>query len=223
MCALINIFDYQIIQNLWRSTRRELIPYLITFICCSFLGLSTGILIGIAVNLSILLFSIAKPNITVSSDVFSKEEHRYVQVQIPQSVQYPSSSHIQSSVSKAGIREACGFDPVVVDCSQLKQLDYTAARGLVNLSSEFKQRRQPLVFLGLSPAILNNVGSLLTDLTLCAEEDNLYETILESRIKEDEDASVKCIDVTTHTTSSIENGGTSKPLLVRRSNKLSPA
>ncbi|CAL4110420.1 unnamed protein product, partial [Meganyctiphanes norvegica] len=224
ICALVNMLDHQILKNLWRSTRRELIPYFITFLACFFFGLSTGILTGIAVNLSMLLFFFARPKISISTVAPSKEECRYVQVKISHGVQYPSSSHVRTAVNKAGLREACGFDPVVVDCSQLQTLDYTAAKGFVNLSTEFKHRGQQLVLLGLNSAIISTVGSLLKDLTVCSEKDNLYDILkaaesyltmssMGSRPKFGESPSVKYIDASNHTMPSSENGGTTNPLL----------
>lgn len=43
----------------------DLIPLLMTFLCCLFLSLELGILIGTAVNLAMLLYSTARPRIKI--------------------------------------------------------------------------------------------------------------------------------------------------------------
>lgn len=66
ICAVIHLIDYSIVLPLWRSKKIDLIPLLVTFVACLMWGLEWGILLGIVVNLSMLLFSIATPSVKVA-------------------------------------------------------------------------------------------------------------------------------------------------------------
>lgn len=43
-------------------------------------------------------------------------------------ISYPSTSHIRAAIRKAGLRQAGGSLPVVIDCSFIDVADYTSAK-----------------------------------------------------------------------------------------------
>lgn len=59
---------------------------------------------------------------------FQKQHGGYVLVTPAHGVSYPSTSHIRAAIRKAGLRQAGGSLPVVVDCSFIDTADYTSAK-----------------------------------------------------------------------------------------------
>ncbi|CAL4197565.1 unnamed protein product, partial [Meganyctiphanes norvegica] len=177
MCAVVKTIDYEIVLKLWGSKKQELLTLVITFIACLFLGLDIGIIIGIAANLGILLFSVATPSTRHATITSTMSMDEYVVVTVKHGLQYPGTAHVRTTISKAGLRDARGILPVVVDCSNIHTLDYTAAKGFQSLAKEFSKRGQILVLVSLSRYIINSVGDLLDDVNLCQHEDGLKDIL----------------------------------------------
>ncbi|XP_043280248.1 sodium-independent sulfate anion transporter-like isoform X2 [Venturia canescens] len=70
ICAVVFMVEFSILQPLWRSSKRDLLPALVTFLACLFASVELGILIGVAVDIGILAYFSARPKIHI--------EDRYV-------------------------------------------------------------------------------------------------------------------------------------------------
>ena len=96
---------------------------------------------------------------------------------------YPNSNHIRAAILKSGLSTAEGIHPVVINCSLIRTIDFTAAKvrlfsipkfmymnenwnlcwfhkfsflniqGLTSIIQDFEQRGQPLIFLYLQDRI----------------------------------------------------------------------
>ena len=62
------------------------------------------------------------------SMAFQKQHGGYVLVTPAHGVSYPSTSHIRATIRKAGLKQAGGSLPVVIDCSFIDTADYTSAK-----------------------------------------------------------------------------------------------
>lgn len=177
MCAVIHLIDYSIVMPLWRSKKIDLVPLLVTFIGCLMWGLEWGILLGIGLNLSMLLFSIATPSVKVALVPPGKQHSGYVLVTPAHGVSYPSTSHIRATIRKAGLKQAGGSLPVVIDCTFIDTADYTSAKGIKGMVEDFQLRGQTLVFLCMKPRVLQTVAALHDGITVCSSFDALPEAL----------------------------------------------
>ncbi|XP_045112599.1 sodium-independent sulfate anion transporter-like [Portunus trituberculatus] len=177
MCAVIHLIDYSIVMPLWRSKKIDLVPLLVTFIACLMWGLEWGILLGIGLNLSMLLFSIATPSVKVALVPPGKQHGGYVLVTPAHGVSYPSTSHIRATIRKAGLKQAGGSLPVVIDCTFIDTADYTSAKGIKGMVEDFQLRGQTLVFLCMKPRVLQTVAALHDGITVCSSFDALPEAL----------------------------------------------
>lgn len=102
----------------------DLIPLFITFVCCVFISLEIGILIGTAVNLAMLLYATARPRIKLF-----KMEGRlcgsYLLVTPDRSLVFTAMDYFMSTVRKASALHP-GV-PVVIDMSYVTIADFTTA------------------------------------------------------------------------------------------------
>lgn len=57
-----------------------------------------------------------------------KQHGGYVLVTPAHGISYPSTSHIRAAIRKAGLKQAGGSVPVVIDCTFIDMADYTSAK-----------------------------------------------------------------------------------------------
>ncbi|KAB7494487.1 Sodium-independent sulfate anion transporter [Armadillidium nasatum] len=178
ICAVMHMFDYEIIKSLWRTKRLDVVHLLVTFFGCLFIGLEWGILLGIGVNLLIMLFKIATPTVRVEHATFPRGNCPFILVTPNNGMLYPNVMHIKTIILKAGLKEGNGTRPVVIDCSHIIDFDYTSCKGLAEAMDVFTKREQPLIFLNLKPKLITMIKSLKDEITsydsLEDAEDMLY-------------------------------------------------
>lgn len=63
---------------------------------------------------------------------------------------FPSVDYVRSLINKQGLQTLV---PVVLDCTHIYGADYTAAKVIETLVSDFKGRNQLLLFYNLKPSI----------------------------------------------------------------------
>ncbi|KAG7154032.1 Sodium-independent sulfate anion transporter-like 2 [Homarus americanus] len=168
--AVVHLLDYEILRPLWRSKKVDLLPLTVTFVACLIWGLEWGILLGIGVNLSMLLYSMATP-------AMRKHHGGYVLITPSHGITYPSTTHIRAAIRKAGLRQAGGSLPIVIDCSFIDTADYTAAKGIKGMIDDFQLRGQILVFVCLKPRVLKTIGALHEGIVVCSSFDALPEAL----------------------------------------------
>lgn len=184
ICAVLHMVDYEVLLPLWRSKRIDLVPLSVTFVACLVWGLEWGILVGIGVNLSMLLYSIATPTVKVTTVLPNKQHGGYVLVTPSHGVSYPSTSHIRAAVRKAGLRQAGGSLPIVIDCTFIDMADYTSAKGIKGMIEDFQRRGQVLVFVGLKPRVMETISALHEGVTVCPCFEQLDEILADGQTEE---------------------------------------
>lgn len=58
--------SFKVVKPLWRCSRRELLPGAITFVVSLAMGVELGLLLGVGVDVSYLVYRAARPALTVS-------------------------------------------------------------------------------------------------------------------------------------------------------------
>ncbi|KYN02976.1 Sodium-independent sulfate anion transporter [Cyphomyrmex costatus] len=130
----------------------DLIPAITTFLCCLFIRLELGIVIGIGINLLFLLYASARPTLRVHKAT-SISGFEYLVITPDRSLVFPSVEYVRAVISKQGLREGTTV-PVVIDCTHIQAADFTAAKGIKTLIEDFTKRGQPLIFHNLKPSVI---------------------------------------------------------------------
>lgn len=63
--AVIFMIEYEVVQPLWRCSRRELLPGAITFILSLTVGVEIGLLAGVLTDLAFVIHRAARPVLTI--------------------------------------------------------------------------------------------------------------------------------------------------------------
>ncbi|OAD55737.1 Sodium-independent sulfate anion transporter [Eufriesea mexicana] len=145
ICAVIYMIEYQVVKLIWKTSKKDLIPMCVTFLFCLIIGVEYGILLGVGTNLIFLLYPSARPTIHVDKCTTISGAD-YLLVTPGNSLYFPAIDFIKKSVGNAGIKQGSSQVPVVVDCRYILGTDFTAAKGIATLVSEFNNRKQGLYF-----------------------------------------------------------------------------
>ncbi|XP_030817863.1 sodium-independent sulfate anion transporter isoform X8 [Camarhynchus parvulus] len=127
-------------------TGLDLVPLCVTFLLC-FWEVQYGIVAGVLVSGLLLLYSIARPPIKVS-------EGAVLLVQPGSSLHFPAVEHLRASVCSRALAAASPARSVLLDCSHVSSIDYTALLGLAELLQELHRHGLSLAFCGLQDPVL---------------------------------------------------------------------
>jgi len=130
--AMFYTIDYNIGRALWKAKKVDLIPYTLTFLLGLFVNVETGLIIGCLVHVGLLLYSSSSPALLVEHH----DTHTLLQPQY--SLFFPSVDHMRGEINTA-VSTSESTLPVVIDMTLVKEIDYTAAKGICALVKELKK------------------------------------------------------------------------------------
>ncbi|XP_076667228.1 sodium-independent sulfate anion transporter [Andrena cerasifolii] len=152
IAAVIFMVELHVIKPIWRTKKIDLIPAIATFLCCLFIRLELGIVIGVGINVLFLLYASARPSLRVHKDT-SINGCEYLVITPDRSLVFPSVEYVRAVISKQGTKQGTAV-PVVIDSTHIQAADFTAAKGVKNLTEDFSKRGQPLIFHNLKPSVI---------------------------------------------------------------------
>ncbi|CAH2037352.1 unnamed protein product, partial [Iphiclides podalirius] len=162
ICAVIFMIEYEVVKPMWRSRRADLMPAFATFAVCLAVGVEVGIVAGVALNVVLLLYPSARPQL--DAEIVTSCWLEIVTVNLPMLIPclLARDCHCESAnvnpepagwrlslqyVTRAAKKQGGCSMPVVIDCRYVLGADFTAAKGLCALSNALSSRGQPLVLL----------------------------------------------------------------------------
>lgn len=87
---------------------------------------------------------------------------------------FPSVDYVRKLICKQGIKTQV---PIVIDCSHIYGADFTAAKVIETLITDFKSRNQPLIFYNLKPSVCQVFDDISDDFKVYYTHDSLEEEI----------------------------------------------
>ncbi|XP_022178519.1 sodium-independent sulfate anion transporter-like [Myzus persicae] len=177
IAAVVFMVELQVVKPMWRTKKIDLIPAFATFLCSLLIRLEVGIVVGIAINVIILLYTLARPSVHVEKQQ-SEFGYEYLVITPDRSLVFPSVEYVRAVVSKAGLKQGLSSIPVVMDCRHIQGADFTAAKGVKSLIDDFVRRGQPLVFYNVKPSVISIFqGVRPTEFNCCVTEQQLHERL----------------------------------------------
>ncbi|XP_017487778.1 PREDICTED: sodium-independent sulfate anion transporter [Rhagoletis zephyria] len=149
--AVIFMIEFEVIKPLWRCSRRELLPGAITFVVSLAIGVEIGLLLGVGVDVAYLVYRAARPALSVSKLRTTNGIEYILMRPIHSSLYFPAIEWVRTGISKAVAMH--GIAPVVLDCANMHELDFTAARGMGAVNKELANSSVPLFFMKASKEI----------------------------------------------------------------------
>ncbi|XP_059079946.1 sodium-independent sulfate anion transporter-like isoform X2 [Tigriopus californicus] len=146
--AVIFIVDIEILLPIWRSKKIDLVPFCLTFFLGLFVRVEVGMIVGTLVHLSMLIFTASRPKVTVKEGQI--DNIPYILVTPDRGLFFPSVDEIRTKileiVQNNQSNETHLLTPIIMDMSQVREMDYTAASGIRGLTKSLKKSGQHVYF-----------------------------------------------------------------------------
>uniref|UniRef100_A0A3P8VGX0 Solute carrier family 26 member 11 n=1 Tax=Cynoglossus semilaevis TaxID=244447 RepID=A0A3P8VGX0_CYNSE len=138
-------WDSLFICSLVISTEVDILPFVVTFLM-SFWQVQYGIIGGVAVSGALLLYSTARPKITVS-------DYGSLVMQFSSGLSFPATAYLSHMVHSNALR-ASPPRSLVLDCCHISTIDYSVISEFRDMIRQFKRHNVVLIFSNLQPSVL---------------------------------------------------------------------
>ncbi|XP_018357911.1 PREDICTED: sodium-independent sulfate anion transporter-like isoform X4 [Trachymyrmex cornetzi] len=121
----------------------DLVPLIVTLLCCLAISLEYGMIIGIAVNLILLLYFAARPGLLIEERIVDGLTVLFVSPK--QSLSFPAAEYLRERVMSWCDKRPISL-PVVIEGRHVLRIDATVAKNLALLLSDLITRNQKIIF-----------------------------------------------------------------------------
>ncbi|CAG0918803.1 unnamed protein product [Notodromas monacha] len=147
ICAVLHFIEYKEAMDVWKTKRVDMVPMMVTFLACLVIGLEWGFLVGVMSNLLMLLIVTSHPNVPTLKFQIS-DDTKVVVFRPDRFLFYPGIQKVRNLINKGAKRNKDSL--IVVDCINLVDIDFTAAKGLGAVAISLKLNQRDLVFVNVS-------------------------------------------------------------------------
>lgn len=194
MMAVINLINFRVIISAWRAGRDDGVAAITTFVATLAFApnIQNGILVGIILSLSLLLYRMMRPRIALlgmhqDGTLRDAERHKLPRlhsrigaIRFDGALRFVNVSFFENAILKLE-RDDPEVDHILVACSGINEIDASGVDMLSNLITRFKSNGITLCFSGIKKQV--QVVMDRTGLTERIGHDNIFAT--------DQDASDK--------------------------------
>lgn len=151
--AVIFMIEYEVVKPLWRCSRREVLTVMLTLVLSLCVGVEIGLLSGVFLDVAFLVQRTARPVLTFEN-YLSQSGVEYMMVKPRHSLLYfPAVEYVRNGINSAIKEREKDPNCIVLDCRNVQELDYTAAKGIGSLRKELAARSIPMILLGASDEV----------------------------------------------------------------------
>ncbi|XP_011052627.1 PREDICTED: sodium-independent sulfate anion transporter-like isoform X3 [Acromyrmex echinatior] len=143
MIAMFYMFETHVFVLLWRTKKIDLVPLIVTLLCCLAISLEYGMIIGIAVNLILLLYFAARPGLLIEERIVDGLTVLFVSPK--QSLSFPAAEYLRERVMSWCDKRPTSL-PVIIEGRHVLRIDTTVAKNLALLLSDLITRNQKIIF-----------------------------------------------------------------------------
>ncbi|RZB40509.1 Sulfate transp domain containing protein [Asbolus verrucosus] len=167
MCAMFYLFDFDAFAVFWKNNRLDLIPFLVTLLSSLFISLEYGILIGIATNLTFVLYSTARPRLNLEVLKLPGHQNEIFLIKPSSTIFFPAADHLRNAILKSKEDALIVFNG---EC--IHSMDITVAKvrlvvkkhtngtksdrflqSISDLATKLETKNQRILFLNFKPSI----------------------------------------------------------------------
>ncbi|KAL0122519.1 hypothetical protein PUN28_007316 [Cardiocondyla obscurior] len=141
--AMFYMLELRIFIVLWRTKKIDLVPLIVTLLCCLAVGLEYGMIAGIAVNLILLLYFAARPGLLIEERIVDGLTVLFVSPK--QSLSFPAAEYLRERVMSWCDKRPANI-PVVIEGRHVLRIDATVAKNMALLLSDLATRDQMVIF-----------------------------------------------------------------------------
>jgi len=165
--SVIKMFNWKIVQKMWKVSKIDLIPWTLSFSLCLLLDIKFGILIGAGANILILLYNAARPyHPVLVKDVHTKTwralgpteaapngQRGVTVMRVGTSIFYPAGN-----AWKIAVRQQIQKDKataIVLDCCAISAIDFSGVQAFIECTEDCSTAGAAVVVTALSSQVYN--------------------------------------------------------------------
>lgn len=159
--AVIRLVDIQVPKNLLKTDKKEFLMYLATLCTTLFVGITEGIIAGLAISLCFLIYKVTVPHMAVmgripNSDIY-KNKKRFPNVEIDDTILivrfdarlfYANVNYFRDQLI-AFEEKKKNLKTIIIDSSGINSIDSSAIQEIRKMNVSYKKRGVTLLFAGL--------------------------------------------------------------------------
>lgn len=151
--AVLSLVNIKLAKKLWKSNRRDFIVFLTTALATLFINIEAGILTGVVLSLSLLIFEASYPHIVelgrIPGTPIFRNVLRFQNLETYDSILivrfdaqlFFANAHTLREFIESRILERPAIQHVILESSAINGLDATAVDMVVDLNNDLKSRK----------------------------------------------------------------------------------
>ena len=157
LLAVRSLFEWKEAIHLWQISKRDFWVMIITFLGTLILGIEPGVLLGVFISLSLVIFRTARKDLSLitglakkgklKGDYSQEKESGTLTLQFNQQLYFANSEHYLEEVQKAVEQHSPGLSKVILDGSEIYDIDSSGLETIREIHSLLNSRN---LILGLS-------------------------------------------------------------------------
>jgi len=148
--SVLNLIDFGAIARLWKYSKSETMPLILTALLVFTISIEWGIISGMVLALLLHLWRTSRPNIAVLGQMEDSEHYRdlvyfdahphegVLIVRVDASLYFANAQYLENYLRRA-IAERRDVNAIVLDCSAINAIDASALQILTDLIEEFSE------------------------------------------------------------------------------------
>lgn len=147
--AVIGLIDLSVFKHTWNYNRADAISLIVTFFTVLFIGVETGIILGVSVGLILFLWRTSQPHVAIVGQVGETEHYRNVlrhdvttyphiiAMRVDESLYFPNAQYLEAILLET-IVDNPDVKHLVLICSAVNYIDTSALEVLDALVKELR-------------------------------------------------------------------------------------
>ncbi|XP_075232221.1 sodium-independent sulfate anion transporter-like [Lycorma delicatula] len=154
--------------SIWKTDKSGFIIMIITMFLTLFRTLSEGLIGGILLSMIQLICTWSRPQISVDEHKVPQSKETYIEIKPDRGMYFPASETLRDIAIKHQDKK----HPIVVNCSNFTEIDYTSLQAIQSLSNELRLNGQELILMTGNPKFKEKIN-FATNVTVCLDENEL--------------------------------------------------
>jgi SulP family sulfate permease len=168
VAAVLNLPDFETARQAWRYSKADLLTLVITLVGVLFIGVESGLLIGVASSLAVHLWVTSRPHVTIIGRVEDTETYKSVKrykvktcphvtaLRIDESLYFATAKVLEDTLIGLAVDNPA-LKHIVLDCSAVNRIDLSALTTLETVDHELRTMGVTLVLSAVKGPIYNSL------------------------------------------------------------------
>ena len=169
--AVFGLLDFSVPKQLLKYSKRDLIILNITLLITATVGIKEGILTGIVLSLSMLIYKSVKPHIAVLGNVPGSHFYRNIErfkniiiddeiliIRYDAQLHFANTAFFKDKLQELAETKGKKLKIIIIDGESLNALDSSAIYALNEILDYFKEKHIEIVFTGLKGPVRDTIS-----------------------------------------------------------------